>query len=665
MASLLAPRTSSEDATAEAPSFWAIGWAFYAFLLFTALQLGLGILELYLVTGETLWETEQSRFLVFLSANIFCWIVDWIGRSYLPSRYALARLRVTVVCIVAMLIIFAGTFQLGTDSHVATAGIFSGVLLTLFRSSTAGILQLLACLVITLLALWARGDIAAAFSNSAFTQRPLGFALFASFLQPYMIGLIINVSLGRVDNAYRWALIRLRKLAAKNEKLANTDPLTGVQSRAGLENDFGRLLEETEQTNGHLLVVLFDLDNFKHINTFSGHVAGDTVLKHFAANVTNTLPDAHVYRLGGDEFLALLCLETKEGLPKLELDQLASEMHVQYLRDDISLTASIGFCFAESKDTLGNAISRADDAISQAKGSGKSQAQGYSDASAPVVSKSTSRTARSVSAVGTDQASGTITPREVGDAISDGSIGYFLQPIFHSRSKMMYGIEALLEWHTPSGRLVPPEKFLSTFASLEWQSPYFEHLSRIRMDLTKRISSNLSVPVHFNFRLEALGNPTYADRISGELANIAATMHGVVIEVSASALLSNQAPEFSVHQANEHLCAAQAAGAKIALDDFGAELNNFDRLRDFTIDMIKIDQKFIEKLDTEKVSQVLVGAMKKISDELGVSIVAKGVATEAQRRALIELGVDLQQGALSGQKLSPDDFFALSGTSGS
>ena len=134
------------DLTVAAPRLWAIGWAFYAFLIFTAIQLGLGIFELYWVAGETLWETEQSRVRVFLAANICCWIIDAIGRWFLTNQNSLALLRVVVVCVVAYLAIWAGAYQLGTASHVATAGIFSGVVLTLLRSPTAGNVQLLLCL---------------------------------------------------------------------------------------------------------------------------------------------------------------------------------------------------------------------------------------------------------------------------------------------------------------------------------------------------------------------------------------------------------------------------------------------------------------------------------------------------------------------------------------
>ena len=136
--------------TVAAPRLWAIGWAFSAFLLFTAIQLGLGVFELYWVAGETLWETEQSRLRIFLVANISCWIVDSIGRWFLTAQNSLALLRVLVVCAVAYLATWAGAFQLGTVSHVATAGIFSGVLLTLLRSPTAGNIQLLLCLSVTL-----------------------------------------------------------------------------------------------------------------------------------------------------------------------------------------------------------------------------------------------------------------------------------------------------------------------------------------------------------------------------------------------------------------------------------------------------------------------------------------------------------------------------------
>jgi len=645
------------DITVALPRLWAIGWAFYAFLIFTAIQLGLGVFELYWVTGETLWETEQSRLRVFLAANISCWIIDSIGRWFLTNQNSLALLRVVVVCAVAYLAIWAGAFQLGTDSHVATAGIFSGVVLTLFRSPTAGNIQLLLCLCVTLAALWARGDISIGMSDGTFIDIPLGFALFASFLQPYMIGLIINVSLGRMGTAYEWAVHKQRRLAIDNAKLASTDPLTGARSRAGLQRDFQELLEAAEESGYQLLIAIFDLDNFKHINTFSGHVAGDAVLKHFAKALISALPDAHIYRLGGDEFLALLTVETDKDLPRDQLSQLASEMHVQYLNDDISLTTSVGYCFATPHDTLGQAISRADEAIRQVKRSGKSQAQAYSEDTALPNTGGVPTSTRAITALGSNQASRAISARQVGDAISDGSVGYYLQPIFDSKSKALFGVEALIRWLTPKGTLVPLEDYLPTFTSLEWQSPYLEHLSKIRLALRQQISAQLSVPVHFNFSIEALGIENYAERINGELCSSVMPVTSLVIEVSEKELFSRQAPDYSLREAIKRLSTARSAGAKIALDDFGVELNNFDRLQDLQVDMIKIDQRFIKSLETEKMGQVLVRTMKHLAEDLGIQIIAEGVETQGQKDTLLSLGVDLHQGWLFGKPLPPDELF--------
>ena len=645
------------------PRLRAMAWAFYAFLIFTAIQLSLGVIELYWISGETIWETKQSRLRVFLAANIFCWVIDFIGRQLLSPRGALPLLRISVVCAVAYLATWAGVLQLGTDSHVATLGVFSGVLLTLYRSPLAGNLQLLLCLCVTLLALHQRGDISIALSNLISDERPLGFALFASFLQPYMIGLIINVSLGRLGAAYEWAVGKQRVLAAEKERLANTDPLTGVRSRTTLERDFNHLLGKASDAGGRLLIMIFDLDNFKHINTFSGHVAGDAVLKHFAQKLMTDLPQAEIYRLGGDEFLGLRVLETEEDLPKFELESLSSEMHVHYLNDDISLTVSIGFCLTEPGESLGSAISRADEAIREVKRSGKSQARAYSEKTSLPKASSRVFTGRSVAAQAGNQAARSISARQVGDAIFDGSISYYLQPILNSKTGERYGVEALLRWHTSQGTLVPLDDYLATFVSLEWQPPFLEYMAKMRLALKERVLEQLAVPIHFNFSMEALGLETYADRISNVLSSDPESASGLVIEVSEKELFSRQPSDYNRDQAREHLINSRRAGAKLALDDFGAELNNFDRLQELQVDMIKIDARFIRSLESDKVNQILVGNMKHLADDLAITLIAEGVETQDQQRVLLDLGIDLHQGWLVGDAVAPEQLFAEALTS--
>ena len=85
--------------------------------------------------------------------------------------------------------------------------------------------------------------------------------------------------------------------------------------------------------------------------------------------------------------------------------------------------------------------------------------------------------------------------------------------------------------------------------------------------------------------------------------------------------------------------------------------NNFDRLQDLQVDTIKIDQRFIKSLETEKMSQVLVGTMKHLAEDLGIQIIAEGVETQGQQDILLSLGVDLHQGWLCGKPLPPDEFF--------
>jgi len=169
-------------------------------------------------------------------------------------------------------------------------------------------------------------------------------------------------------------LVLREKLDAENQKLATLDSLTNISNRRALIDLVEREMLRSYRTNRWPCLLMMDIDHFKQINDTHGHLVGDQVLVELAALIKEQLRDLDVVgRYGGEEFCILLAETDEEGgLISAERLREAIEKMVVTLGDvSVSVTASIGLAYAQSGDTLDQLISRADNALYQAKAEGR------------------------------------------------------------------------------------------------------------------------------------------------------------------------------------------------------------------------------------------------------------------------------------------------------
>jgi two-component system chemotaxis response regulator CheY len=188
------------------------------------------------------------------------------------------------------------------------------------------------------------------------------------------------VAAGRVVAAYR--ILAERNVGLRHDsqaffRAARVDPLTGVSNRLRLEEDLESLQAHLSRYGRPVSVAMCDLDQFKRYNDHYGHVAGDDVLRKIAHAIRGGLRRAdHVYRYGGEEFLAVL--------PEQGLDDAASAMdrvreaverlgivHAPGARHAV-VTVSVGLATASPADPhpIREAIETADRALYRAKSEG-------------------------------------------------------------------------------------------------------------------------------------------------------------------------------------------------------------------------------------------------------------------------------------------------------
>ncbi|SHI76799.1 diguanylate cyclase (GGDEF) domain-containing protein [Propionispora hippei DSM 15287] len=168
------------------------------------------------------------------------------------------------------------------------------------------------------------------------------------------------------------ATVLMRRRNRELERLAATDYLTGVKNRHALFSEFSDMARLQQSS-----IIYVDLDHFKAINDNFGHEAGDRVLQEIAARLQKCLPQASVYRMGGDEFL--LILESgREFDGAVLLSQI--EQPVYHNQNMYCVSASIGYVDITqcSGKSLNEIITMADTVMLQAKASGKNRMVNFS-----------------------------------------------------------------------------------------------------------------------------------------------------------------------------------------------------------------------------------------------------------------------------------------------
>lgn len=627
-----------------------IGISFYWFAGIVTLQLFFGFIELqFVVPGDGVVPLPMTLLIVVTAV---CWLGNLLAKLARLPNSTLASVRCETVFFAAAAGTAAGTYALGMNTHVAIVGVFASAMATIHKSARAGHIKLGICFTIALVALYARNDTQVVPDNS-YSMLPWGVTwnMFSAFLLPYAFGAILNQTIfflvASFSRSHQRQIVALEQLEHRSER----DTLTGLFSRASLPTKFKALNQVATDTNSQLAVALIDLDNFKNINTFGGHDAGDKTLTAFSARLSETLPHAHLFRLGGDEFLVVQVLQGDSSEITGRLQQCTSPMKLVYEKDDLEISSSIGLTIAAAPCSYQRAVSQADIALRQAKRQGKGvtvlfkpghSVPDVSDVQRPfaIVSPLTDHTSKSE-----------IPAREVGAAILSGQIRYAVQPVFDVQTQRISGAECLLRWQLSDGSIVPIHHYLDTFTVLEWQAPYMNQLIQQKEQLFRAIRSVDEINVHFNYAVETLNSQAFTDRIIGALAATPADLRGFVVEIC-----EQGAKPAEQIIADRHLAVLRKAGVKVAIDDFGAGHSNLERLTHLDADILKLDRQFVALSTHSKRGLAILENVLELAESLQITLIAEGVETEEQEALLARIGITEHQGFLRGRPVWPESF---------
>lgn len=410
------------------------------------------------------------------------------------------------------------------------------------------------------------------------------------------------------------------------------DSLTGLPNRTLLLQRLEQALNHYRETPTDLFAVLFiDLDRFKVINDSVGHLVGDDLLFQVGGRIRACLKTRDVVaRLGGDEFAVLV-----EGIADPQAATHIAERIIAQLQTpfrlgakEIFTSASIGIALPTPDYTRPEELLRdADSAMYRAKAEGRHRAAVFDD-----------RLRREA----------LLLLELEGDlrrAIARNEFVPFFQPIVDLEDTRVVGYEALLRWRHPERGLLPPAEFLAVAEdtgcaeAIDWQ--IFEQVARQARALTRDegfISINVSGS-HFR-------SPNLDQRLLDLFAEHQVPARCIRVEVTERALLENPAQVKRILENLRH------HGVGVALDDFGTGYSSLSYLHQYPIETLKIDRSFVIELPAEESeghSTAVVRAIQALANSLRMQVIAEGIETESQMRALRRIGCRFGQGFLFAQ----------------
>jgi diguanylate cyclase (GGDEF)-like protein/PAS domain S-box-containing protein len=410
---------------------------------------------------------------------------------------------------------------------------------------------------------------------------------------------------------------------------ATHDPLTALPNRTLFNSRLSEAILQAEIEGGKVGLLHLDVDHFKQINDAMGHDAGDVLLKTFADRLRKVVRAGDtVARLGGDEFAVVLPRLSSGQDISLIVESILVRMKEPFVYSDrvLDCRASIGASlFPVHGNSPEELLKNADTALYAAKAGGRGGLMVFR----PEMRAEMQRRSSMVSLAR--------------DALEDNRILPYYQPKVDLRSGCISGFEALLRWRDPNGRLRSPGQISAAFEDLDVATAISEQiLKRAVRDASRWLKAGVKFGhVAINAAAAEFRHDNFAQRVLEELEKAGLPTCRLQVEVTETVFVGRGAEH--VERALQLL---SREGVTIALDDFGTGYASLRHLKQFPVDVIKIDQSFVRDVHNGPGDAAIIDAVLSLGQSLGISTVAEGIETHAQAEHLRRSGCDYGQGYL-------------------
>jgi diguanylate cyclase (GGDEF)-like protein/PAS domain S-box-containing protein len=422
---------------------------------------------------------------------------------------------------------------------------------------------------------------------------------------------------------------------------ANFDFLTGLPNRRLFRDRLEHEVRKAHRSGSEVTLFSIDIDRFKEVNDMLGHDTGDQLLKQVGERLSACVRESDtVARPGGDEFTIILTtLNDQAHVEKTAQKIIAALAKPFHLKEEVvHISASVGITlYPHDAIDPQELIRNADHAISAAKSTGRNRFCYFT--------RSMQQEALWRLHLG----------RDLRKALKKDQLQVQYQPIVDLSSRDIVKAEALVRWHHPKLGMISPSKFIPLAEELglindigDWVFTEAACCSQrwgARVGRPFQISVNRS-PVQFLSKSNSIDWLRF-------LAERGLPENSISIEITEGLLLNASA------LVEDTLLQYRDAGIQVALDDFGTGYSSMAYLKKFDIDYLKIDQSFVQDIDTNTGSRTIAESMIVMAHRLGLKVIAEGIETSGQADILRAAGCDYGQGYLFSKALPPNMFEEL------
>ncbi|WP_019895081.1 putative bifunctional diguanylate cyclase/phosphodiesterase [Hydrogenovibrio halophilus] len=428
------------------------------------------------------------------------------------------------------------------------------------------------------------------------------------------------------------------------EKLAYNDTLTGLSSRALLEEELSSTIHRARKGHYFSALLFLDVDKFKQLNDSYGHELGDLLLQKIANRILQVIEtNGQAFRFGGDEFV-IIYENIGETLYEASLhsQKLAKALHEAlgkpYQLDDLyhKTSVSIGIDLFDGQQdfNINEVIRRADIALYASKESGRNQVTLFETEMENKVKDDL------------------LLEEGLENAVAKNEFYWLLQPQIEAKTGKIVGAEVLLRWIF-RGELISPARFiplaednLTIIPISNWLfESVFAFVEQHRLDQRLTVSINLS-PKHFF-------DPKLVETMERLLDTYAVRPEAIKLEITEGVFLENLTHSIYVLKQLKEL------GFHISLDDFGTGFSSLSYLKNLPIDQLKIDKSFVDELPNQIKAVAIAKTIINLTDHLNINVIAEGVETQEQVDFLTQNACELCQGYFFHKPIKQKDFLTL------
>jgi diguanylate cyclase (GGDEF)-like protein len=423
--------------------------------------------------------------------------------------------------------------------------------------------------------------------------------------------------------------------------LAQYDPLTEIPNRRYFQDQLHRASTRARRARKKVGILFFDLDHFKAVNDTLGHETGDELLGQVVKRLKGSMRNGDLLaRLGGDEFAILL--EDIDG--PLALETAAKNLLTAFQAPfnlgprQVSITASVGITiFPNDTNDPQALLNNADMAMYRAKDRGRNNFEFFT----PQLQEEILRYHR--------------LENDLRRALERNEFSLAYQPQISIADGRVHALEALLRWHHPERGLLLPGEFISVAEHSGYIVPIgLWVLERACQQLQEwrtegfpllRVSVNIA-PANFH-------QADFHNQVKAILHRYDIPPGLIELELTEGSLMENT---ISTQDALKRL---KNTGVRLAIDDFGTGHSCLSYLRQFPVDVLKIDRSFVTDLGRNEHGTAICGLVLAIARSLNLEVVAEGVENQGQIEYLTTHGCDLVQGQLFGMPVAAEMLPAL------